>query len=65
MVYCTAPEGEDVKSSRLVLDYITDKVLDFVDLGGQPHVSPDSQYTVTVDTNTNTIAVYKVNDDGK
>ena len=65
IVQCDAPNGKEKKLNRLVLDYITDEVLEVSDLSGEPHVSPDGQYLVTVDKDTNTIAVYRVKDNGE
>ena len=65
IVHCSAPSGEEKRLSRLVMDYITDEVLEVSDLAGEPHVSPDGQYLVTVDKDTNTIAVYRVKDNGE
>ena len=65
IVYCKAPIGQPQKNSRLVLDYITDKVLDYIDLAGEPYVSPDGRRMVTVDRTSNTLAVFNVNDVGE
>ena len=49
----------------LVLDYLTDEVLQMLNVTGDPYVSPDSRFLVTVDNAELKISVYTVSDEGK
>lgn len=49
----------------VVLDYLTDEVLEMLNVTGDPYVSPDSRFLVTVDNTQRKISVYKVSDEGK
>ena len=66
LVYCTSSSDQQrVTYSRLTLDYVTDHVLDVINVAGEPHVSPDGRTVVTVDRRTNTLSVYNVGDSGE
>ena len=65
LVYCTSSDQQRVTYSRLTLDYVTDHVLDVINVAGEPHVSPDGRTVVTVDRRTNTLSVYNVGDSGE
>ena len=64
-VHCTAPPGESPTSSRLLIDYVTDTVIQQIHLGGDLYVSPDARYLVIVEVDGNTISVNRILDDGK
>ena len=65
LVHCKAAVGEIETNSVLVLDYVTDKIMEQKRLNGDSFVSPDSRYMVVVDDDGDTITVHKINDDGK
>ena len=65
LVHCKAAMGEIETNSLLVLDYVTDKIMEQKRLNGDSFVSPDSRYMVVVDDDGDTITVHKINDDGK
>ena len=65
LVHCKAASGEIEINSLLVLDYVTDKIMEQKRLNGDSFVSPDSRYVVVVDDDGDTITVHKINDDGK
>jgi len=65
MVHCVSSLSAPHRSSRLLLDYVTDKVVEYTDLGGQPHISPDGRFMVVINSEDNTLAVYRVHDNGK
>ena len=65
MVHCVTSLASPRRSSRLVLDYVTDKVVEYTDLGGEPHVSPDGRFMVVVNRDDNTLSVYRVHDNGE
>ena len=65
LVHCKAAIGEIETNSLLVLDYVTDKIMEQKRLNGDSFVSPDSRYMVVVDDDGDTITVHKINDDGK
>ena len=65
LVHCKVGVGEIETNSLLVLDYVTDKVMEQKRLNGDSFVSPDSRYMVVVDDDGDTITVHKINDDGK
>ena len=65
LVHCKAAIGEIETNSLLVLDYVTDKIMEQKRLNGDSFVSPDSRYVVVVDDDGDTITVHKINDDGK
>ena len=65
LVHCKSATGESLKSGHLVLDYVTDAVLHYSDLSGEPYVSPDGRFMVIVDDAGDTITVHRVQDDGR
>ncbi len=65
LVHCKAAEGEIETNSVLVLDYVTDKVMQQKRLNGDSFVSPDSRFLVVVDDDGDTITVHRVKDNGK
>ena len=65
LVHCKAALGEIETNSVLVLDYVTDKIMEQKRLNGDSFVSPDSRYMVVVDDDGDTITVHRINDDGK
>ena len=65
MVHCLSSLSSPQRSSRLILDYVTDKVIEYTDLGGEPHVSPDGRFMVVINKADNTLAVYRIHDDGR
>ena len=64
MIHCHAPAGQPPKSTRLVLDYVTDKVLHQSPLSGEPYVTPNARHMVTVEGDSNTVSVYRITDQG-
>ena len=64
IIYCRSAVGEGGPSVRLVLDYVTDRVLEHAELEGEPHLSPDGRYLVLIDNKEDSFSVSKVNDDG-
>ena len=65
MVHCVNSLSSPRRSSRLLLDYVTDKVVEYTDLGGEPHISPDGRFMVVIDRDDNTLAVYRIHDNGE
>lgn len=65
VVHCLGDPDKPEHSFRLVLDYVTDKVLDQEELGGEPYLSPDSRFLVTVKDDGNTVSVHRLGDDGE
>ncbi len=65
MVHCKSGGGEQDANSQLILDYITDAVLEERRLNGDPYVSPDSRFMVVVNDNGDTITVHRITDNGK
>lgn len=65
MISCTSPD--DVKSEpkkQLVLDYVTQRVIEVLEVGGRPYVSPDLQNLVILGNSGNTISTYAISEDG-
>jgi hypothetical protein len=61
-------ESDDVSTGathQLVLDYVTDKVIDQLNVGGRLFTSPDLRNLVVVNKGGNTITVFNVATDGK
>ena len=64
VVFCHTPEGKDAETSQLVIDSVTDSVLQQSKIHGRPYISPDGRNVVTIDEVGDNISVYKVTDDG-
>ena len=64
MVQCAPHGSENTKSSRLVLDYITDVIVSHSESGGDIYVSPDSRYVILIDNEGNSVTVSSVADSG-
>lgn len=62
VIHCQSPIPD--KSTRVVIDYVTDKVLHQSPLSGEPFISPNGRHMVTVEGDSNTVSVYKINDQG-
>jgi hypothetical protein len=65
VIHCHSPVGPELKSTRLLLDYVTDRVLHQSPLSGQPYVTPNGRHMVTVEGDSNTVSVYRINDQGE
>jgi hypothetical protein len=49
---------------QLVLDYVTDRIIETLEVAGRPYVSPDLQTLVILGNTGNTISSYAVAEDG-
>ena len=65
IVFCHSPVGEPEKTSQLILDYVTDAVLEHNDIHGEPYVSPDGRHIITIDEVGNNMRVFRVTDQGE
>ena len=65
MVSCQQPDAAvSAPDFLLILDYVTDAVLEKSDIGGRIYVSPDARHVVVLARNGKTVSAYKVSDEG-
>ncbi|XP_013388750.1 follistatin-related protein 5-like [Lingula anatina] len=65
VVDCRSPAGKPPQEKQLLMDYITDAVINERDVIGQPYVSPDSRYIVSVDNKEQSVTIQRVSDEGQ
>ncbi|XP_074648310.1 follistatin-related protein 5-like isoform X2 [Tubulanus polymorphus] len=63
LIECKAPIGQEKIALQLVMDYVTDQILQKAPVPGSPNVSPDGKYIVSVDPLLGAISVQKVTEE--
>lgn len=64
LVGCRSNGSEARPSFHLVLDYVTDGLLERLEVNGYSHVSPDARRVVILGDGGNTAFVFQVSDEG-
>ena len=66
VISCASPDDLTAEPKKqLVLDYVTDRVIETLELAGKSFVSPDLRSLVILSSAGKTISVYMISEDGK
>lgn len=64
MVSCQHPDAVATPEFLLILDSVTDAVLEKSDVGGRLYISPDARHVIVLAGNGKTVSAYKLSDEG-